>query len=147
MLNKLLHRVKICSPEMMTRKILLALIIIYIFTNMSLFAVDFSYGVKGGVNLAKFVGDDAEKSGLYDSKSKIGFSAGLFVSISPIDMIAIQPAILFSLKGTKVELEGFEGYEYDNLYYIEIPLLESTMLSYRKLYTFRKMIGQMNNGK
>ena len=108
---------------MKTRKILLALIIIFIFTSMSLFGVDFSYGVKGGVNLAKFVGDDAEKSGLYDCKSKIGFSAGLFASISPIDMIAIQPAILFSLKGTKVELEGFEGYEYDNLYYIEIPLL------------------------
>jgi hypothetical protein len=90
---------------------------------MSLFAVGFSYGLKGGGNLAVFGGQDSYQDGAYECKYKLGFSTGMFASISSTDVIAVESAILFSLKGTKVELEGLEGYEYDNLYYIELPLV------------------------
>ena len=93
------------------------------FTTMSLFAVDLSCGVKGGVNLATFGGDDSYQDGAYKCKYKIGFNTGLFASISLIKAFTLQSAILLSSKGTKVELDGLEGYEYDSLYYVEIPLV------------------------
>lgn len=112
------------SRTMKRRTLVIVLIFTFAaFTSMSLSADVLSYGVKGGVNFAKFGGPDAGFDKVYECKYKIGFSTGLFASVSPIDIIAIQSAILFSSKGTKVEFEGFEGLEFDHLYYIEIPLL------------------------
>jgi hypothetical protein len=47
-------------------------------------------------------------------------------------MLAIQPAVLLSMKGSRVVLEGLNGAEFDNLLYIEFPLLF-------KIYPFSKM--------
>lgn len=117
----------IVAGRTIKRKTLVIIFTFAVFSSMSLSADVLSFGVKGGVNFAKFGGDDAgfheDEPGLYECKYKIGFSAGLFASVSPIDIIEFQSAILFSLKGTKVEFEGFEGLEFDHLYYIEIPLL------------------------
>jgi hypothetical protein len=107
---------------MNTRKILLAIFVIFLFTSTSLFAVDFSFGVKGGVNLATFGGEDTFIYGM-DSTMKFGFSAGVFGSVILSDMVSIQPSVLFTLKGTAFELWGLTGYEYYHYYYIEIPIL------------------------
>lgn len=119
----------------------LVIVLIFTFTSMSLSADVLSYGVKRGVNFAKFGGLDAgfhkDEPGPYECKYKIGFSTGLFASVSPIDIIAIQSAILFSSKGTKVEFEGLEGLEFDHLYYIEIPLL-------LKFYPIKISISRIN---
>ena len=105
------------------KKPLLMLTVIFIFSSMSLYAVDLSYGVKGGVNFAHFGGDDASASGVSDSDAKVGFTGGVFGSIPITDIVFIQPSVLFTLKGQKWESIGNTGFEYDSLYYIEVPVL------------------------
>ncbi len=90
---------------------------------MSLFAVYFSYGVKGGINFAHFGGDDSIADGVYKSVSNIGFTGGVFGSVPVIDVVSIQPNNFFALKGQKKETTGSSGSEYDRLYYLEIPVL------------------------
>ncbi|MDO7848283.1 porin family protein [Hymenobacter sp. M29] len=59
-------------------------------------AQDISLGLKAGANYASFVGKDAgNQEGLF------GFHAGAFANIGLSRMVAIQPEILFSQKGSK----------------------------------------------
>ncbi len=102
--------------------IFLTLIIIFVFSGSSLFAVEFKYGVKGGVNLSNFVGEDAEMEGVIESKIKLGYTTGLFGTLFLKEMIAIQPEVLFTLKGEKAVIFGVKAM-HNNLYYIDIPLL------------------------
>ena len=76
-------------------------------------ALDLSYGVKGGVGFANFVGDDVPSA----NDSRLGFSAGAFGELQLIKMVSVQPELLFSLKGSKSD-----PYTY-NYYYIDIPVL------------------------
>jgi hypothetical protein len=106
----------------MNKKLLL-LTVLFIFIGGSLYALDLSYGVKGGINFAHFGGDDASASGVSDSNSKVGFTGGVFGSIPIEDNVIIQPSILLTLKGQKWESIGNTGFEYDSLFYIEVPVL------------------------
>jgi hypothetical protein len=92
------------------------LIIFFIFIAVTSFAVDFQFGIKGGINLSSFDGEDSAFS-----ERKVGFTAGVFGTIFFTDTFAIQPEVLFSLKGEKREY-GVEAV-HNNLYYIELPLL------------------------
>ncbi len=75
---------------------------------------DVSYGVIGGVGLAKFRGDDVS-----GAESRLGFSAGVFAELPLLNVLALHPEALFSLKGS-----GSEGSDdKTNLYYIEVPVL------------------------
>jgi len=71
-------------------------------------------GVKAGVNLTSFTGDDAD-----GFESLVGFAFGGFISHSLSENIAIQPEVLFSMKGAKTEI-GDIDLKYN---YIEIPVL------------------------
>jgi hypothetical protein len=76
-------------------------------------------GIKAGMNIANFHGDDVE-----DSQSKIGFCGGGFVSFS-LGIVAIQPELLYSQKGAKWEEEFLDEtwrltYKFN---YLEIPVL------------------------
>ena len=105
------------------KRLLLLIIAVFVLSGLPAFALDFSIGVKGGINLAHFGGDDANSKGDFDSDSIIGFTGGVF-GIFPIkDTIVIQPAVLFTSKGQKLEHTGNTGFEYDRLYYIEVPAL------------------------
>jgi len=77
-------------------------------------------GLKAGLNIANLRGDDME-----DWDSKMGFSAGGFITYSINDMFAIQPEVLFTMKGAKYEEEilGETLKATTSLNYLEIPVL------------------------
>ena len=71
-------------------------------------------GLKGGINLANTVGDDAKDSGL-----KVGALAGIALNLGINDMISIQPEVLYSVKGDQEDDRDFKL----NLSYIDVPVL------------------------
>lgn len=76
-------------------------------------------GLKAGVNLANFHGDDVE-----DHKSKIGFCGGGFIAFGLGKVVVIQPELLYSQKGAKWE-EEFIGETWKLTYkfnYLEVPV-------------------------
>lgn len=78
-----------------------------------------SFGIKGGVNMAKYVGSDAGSTDM-----KMGIAAGAFACV---DLIAlkVQPEILFSQKGAKEEYNvlGIPTSVSNTLNYVEVPIL------------------------
>jgi hypothetical protein len=108
---------------MKKRTILLLSVMIFVFVQVSLFGFDFSWGMTVGLNVAKFGGKDAELPGVGKMDYKLGGAGGLFVSVSPIKILAIQPAVLFNIKGAAEKVEGLSGAKFDDLYSIEFPFL------------------------
>jgi hypothetical protein len=104
---------------------------IFVFVQVSLFGLDVSWEMKAGLNMAKFRGKDAEVPGVGKMDYKLGGRGGLFVSVSPMKILAIQPAFLYSIKGAVEKVEGFLGAKYDDLHSIEFPFLF-------KIYPFPK---------
>ena len=82
-------------------------------------AQETKFGVKGGLNLTNLTGD------VEGTSSLIGFHVGGFAEIKLTDKFAIQPELLFSTQGAKIEETFFdESYEYDTkLNYLNIPVL------------------------
>lgn len=74
------------------------------------------FGVKGGLNISTVVGGDVE-----DTKSLVGFHVGGFAEIHVVQRFFIQPELLFSTQGTKVD--GPLGDDELKLNYISIPVL------------------------
>ena len=85
-----------------------------------LFAQFPGLGVKGGVNLAtqKTSGEDAGDDGL---KSFPAFVAGAFTTYRLASWLDVQPELLYSVKGSRVEENGFTATVLID--YLEIPLL------------------------
>jgi hypothetical protein len=79
-----------------------------------------SGGVKGGINMANFSGDDAD-----DSKMKIGAVGGAFVTVGITELFSVQVEGLYVQKGAKWEdthdTETVETKEKND--YIEFPVL------------------------
>lgn len=73
-----------------------------------------SFGVKGGLNVASVSNND-------DAKSLIGFHIGGFGEFMLSEKFAIQPEILFSTQGAKID-NSFGKYDV-NLNYINIPVM------------------------
>lgn len=79
------------------------------------------FGVKAGINISDFRGNDVEGLGeLLDWKT--GFCGGVFASYAVNDWFSLQPELLYSMKGMKLGLftESFLTFSLD---YIEIPVL------------------------
>jgi hypothetical protein len=85
-------------------------------------AQTFQLGIKGGVNISNFYGGDFHT---IDNKALVGFHAGGFVNFQFGDHFSLQPEVLFSSQGAKLESVG----ESDNvrISYINVPV----MLKYR----------------
>ena len=87
-------------------------------------AQEVEFGVKGGVNIANFTGDETD-----DLESKIGFHIGGFAEIKISEKFSVQPELLFSTQGTKMkEKYSEDGFDYDvsakiNTSYINIPIM------------------------
>lgn len=84
-----------------------------------------TFGVKGGMNVSS-LSDGADLS---DSKSKIGFNAGVFANIPLASSFSVQPEVIYNDLGSKVTRE-FSGagntYKADysrNLGYIAVPVM------------------------
>ena len=79
-----------------------------------------SFGLKGGVTMAKFTGDDADFVGT-DPSMLLKFAAGGFVNFGINEQFSIRPEVYYSSKGSKYEEGGDEAIFTMN--YIDIPVL------------------------
>jgi len=77
-------------------------------------AQDINFGIKAGVNLANFSGDDVENNAM-----KIGAYAGAYANLGLTEKIFFQPELLFSMQGVDAD----EGDGSTKLNYINIPLM------------------------
>ncbi|KAF2081834.1 porin family protein [Flavobacterium sharifuzzamanii] len=84
--------------------------------------VNTEYGVKGGFNMSNLYGsgDDVD-----DNNILYGFNAGVYATLPISDFVAIQPELLFTTKGSKLEYNSAfaSGDAKFRLNYIELPLL------------------------
>jgi hypothetical protein len=82
--------------------------------------VNTEFGVKGGVNMSNLYTDDAD-----DENVLYGFNAGVYATLPISDFIAIQPELLFTTRGSKLEYNNalVQGNAKFKLNYIELPLL------------------------
>ena len=80
------------------------------------------FGVKGGFNMSNFLSDDDEAT---DENILYGFNAGVYATLPISDFVAIQPEILFTTRGSKLEYNSDlgSGDAKFKLNYIEVPLL------------------------
>lgn len=96
------------------KKIILTAIAVmaFAFTN----AQQTRFGVKGGLNVSSFVGGNVE-----NAKALIGFNVGGFAEIKIIEKLAIQPELLYSTQGAKID---FPGGDYNTkVDYLNVPVL------------------------
>ena len=78
-------------------------------------------GLKAGLNLANFTGSDKPS----DVKMRTAFAFGGFLTYSFTDLFAIQPELLYSMKGAKEKVvdQGITVDITEKLSYLEIPVL------------------------
>jgi hypothetical protein len=80
------------------------------------FSQGFQLGVKAGVNVSNYTGGDFENSAL------VGFHGGATFGFLLGDHFSIQPEVLFSSQGAKIEGIG-NNKEKFNVSYINVPVL------------------------
>jgi hypothetical protein len=77
-------------------------------------------GIKGGLNLSSMTTDGND-----DKNLKPGFHLGVFNKISTSESFAIQPELLYSVKGIKYDYDESvfaDGETRFNLHYLELPV-------------------------
>lgn len=94
------------------KRIILAAIAVMVFGFAN--AQKTRFGVKGGLNLTTFAGGN-----YWDAKSLVGFQVGGFAEIKVIERLSIQPEVLFSTQGAKLDDLDIDS----KLNYINIPVL------------------------
>ena len=106
----------------MSKRMTILFILALLVTISTTYAQGITGGLKAGMNIANLHGDDV--IGPY-YESKMGFCAGGFITFKVANIVAIQPEVLYTQKGTKQE-EEFMGETWKatfNLNYLEIPVL------------------------
>ncbi|MET3036557.1 porin family protein [Chryseobacterium sp. NRRL B-14859] len=84
-----------------------------------------TFGVKGGMNVSSL----SNGADLSDSKSKIGFNAGVFATIPVASNFSVQPEVIYNDLGSKVTREyTVLGNTYRNEYsrnlgYVAVPVM------------------------
>lgn len=84
------------------------------------FAQHFELGVKAGANISNFYGSD--NASQLKANSYVGFHGGGFVSLFMGKIFAIQPEVLLSTQGAKVDDISGNKKDYQ-LTYINIPVM------------------------
>ncbi|MBC9796174.1 porin family protein [Sinomicrobium weinanense] len=82
-------------------------------------AQDVTFGVKAGLNFSNLKFDTNISSGSNDTKT--GFYIGGLADFGVSEVFHIQPEVLYSSEGTKVEYDGSK--EDGNISFINIPVL------------------------
>jgi hypothetical protein len=77
-------------------------------------------GIKGGLNVSNLYVDDVS-----DENARFGVNLGVYGQILSSETFALQPELLFSTKGSKVEYGGnfFDQTVKYNLSYLDLPVL------------------------
>lgn len=84
-------------------------------------AQDAQFGIKGGVNFSNIVGGDDGNS-IDDENLLTSFHIGIFTQVGLSDVFYIQPELLYTRKGTELDL-GLLGDRQLNLDYLELPIM------------------------
>jgi hypothetical protein len=102
------------------------------------------FGIKGGLNLSSLSSSDGSKS-----DNLMGFNLGVFDKFQVASMIAIQPEIYVTTKGSSVTYDNLftNGTAKFNLTYVEVPLL--CVVNFTKLIDiqFGPYVAYMVDGK
>jgi opacity protein-like surface antigen len=104
------------------------IIVIFAFTVFGLTqsnAQMLKFGVKAGANFASLDGDGAQGLDTYTS-----FHFGGLLEIKTFENLSIQPELLYSSQGAKVDSNAFEDI---NFHYITVPVLAKFYLISEKL--------------
>ncbi|UEQ77293.1 porin family protein [Chryseobacterium arthrosphaerae] len=84
-----------------------------------------TFGVKGGMNVSSL----SNGADLSDSKSKIGFNAGVFANIPLASSFSVQPEVIYNDLGSKVTREytvlgnNYKSEYSRNLGYVAVPVM------------------------
>jgi hypothetical protein len=90
-----------------------------------------SGGIKAGLNLANYTGDDVS-----DNSMRTAFHAGVYATFNLSDKVALQPELLYNSTGTKYDFG--DGFEFDFISdYISVPV----MLLYNVNETINLQVG------
>jgi len=77
------------------------------------------FGIKGGLNISNMYTKDVQ-----DNNTLTGFNAGLFLKMPFTSVLAFQPELLYTKKGSELTYNSFiSGKASFSLSYIEMPLL------------------------
>lgn len=95
------------------------ILIVLLLVSTASFAQHFELGAKAGANFSNFTG--ASNASDLKAKTYVGFHAGGFVSLFLGNSFAIQPEVLLSTQGAKIEDAGTNT-DY-KLTYINIPVM------------------------
>lgn len=87
------------------------------FAMVSAVSAQTSLGIKGGVNMSNFYGDE-----LNDKNVRIGFHVGLAADYEFAYNSAIQTGLFFTTKGVKLENTDWDAEYSENLMYIQLPV-------------------------
>ncbi len=82
-------------------------------------AQEFKFGLKGGINFAKFIGDDV------DADMFTGFHLGAVAEYSFNEKVVIQPELLFSTQGAKADGANFKV----KVNYLNLPIMVKYFVS------------------
>lgn len=112
------------------KKITLTLLGLVAFSTSALAQQEVKFGPKAGVNFASINGKVTEEGEKFEfNKGQTGFHVGAFAEIKFNDKFAIQPELLYSVQGAKIEESAsLPGMSYDletkwNLHYINVPIM------------------------
>ena len=93
-------------------------IVLFLLAVMNAGAQNFQLGVKGGVNMSNFTGGDF---GDVEKKALVGFHVGGFTRFLFGKNLALQPEVLFSSQGAK--LEDATDEQNIKINYVNIPIM------------------------
>lgn len=116
------------------KRITLTLLGLVAISTSALAQQEVKFGPKAGVNFASINGKVTEEGETFEfDKGQTGFHVGAFAEIKFNDKFAIQPEILYSVQGGKLEESGSEvvmgqtfAYQAEskwNLHYINVPIM------------------------
>ena len=123
----------------------ITLLLVSVFTVCFVNAQDMenmSFGVKGGLNVSSVTNTDQDG---VNSKSLIGFHVGFFSEFMISDNFAIQPELLYSAQGVKLESDGDNGDV--KLDYINIPVMAKYYVANTFSLEFGPQIGFLVSAK
>ncbi len=91
-------------------------------------ALEMAVGAKGGIGLSMWYG--ADQDDIYDDQvMKLGFAGGALFRVQFMDYFAVQPEVLFTMKGQKIDLEEDAPEQTStaeitrSINYLEVPIL------------------------
>lgn len=119
------------------KKIILCVVAVFAFGYAN--AQKTQFGIKAGVNFATLTGDTAGVNSI------VGFNIGGFSEIKISDKFSIQPELLYSIQGAKVDSEG-TTVDF-NLSYLNIPVMAKYYVSPKFNLEIGPQIGFLTSAK